>query len=99
MNDRKKWMLRLAGAAVCLLGVLFGGTFHQYEGFCLGDRIFSALNLPTWSNGATGTHYAGLAGMMIILAGITLINRSLQEKSRPVFWFIAILAYGALMFF
>ncbi len=55
-----------------------------------GDRIFSALGLPVWSQGTTGTHYPGLAGLAAAMAGIAVVNTTLGEKVRIRVWTIVV---------
>lgn len=97
----KNWTLRIVGIAICILGLLFGGTINRFN-FCLGDKVFSALGLPTWTNGTTGTHYPAIIGLIIILVGIALVNYTLQKRNRIVIWVITVLMLvvlnSALMF-
>ena len=50
----------------------------------------SALGLPVWSQGTTGTHYPGLAGLAAAMAGIAVVNTTLGEKARIRVWTIVV---------
>lgn len=88
----RNWTLRIVGIAICILGLLFGGTINRFN-FCLGDKVFSALGLPTWTN---GTHYPAIIGLIIILVGIAFVNYTLQKRKRIVVWVITVLVLVVL---
>lgn len=92
----KKRTRRIAGVALSVCGALFGGTIRYFD-FCLGDRVFSVLGLPAWTNGTTGTHYPALIGAILILAGMTLVNSTWQRSKRITVWTITILALAVLL--
>ena len=60
--EKRMWIRRILGILLIVGGFLFGAS-RGPAGVCPGDRIFSALGLPVWSQGTTGTHYPGLAGL------------------------------------
>lgn len=43
-----------------------------------------------WSQGTTGTHYPGLAGLAAAMAGIAVVNTTLGEKARIRVWTIVV---------
>lgn len=81
MDSKKLYTKRILAIAILALGLVFGVTLRGSR-FCLGDRIFTAVGLPAWSNGTTGTHYPGILGLALILIGIGLMNTTLSKKAR-----------------
>ena len=86
----KKWILRIVGILLLLFGLFFGGTIQSRQ-YCFGDNIFSALGLPSWSNGTTGTHYPAIVGIIFILAGVILTTITIDKKYRIIFWSAAVI--------
>ena len=70
--EKRMWIRRILGILLIVGGFLFGAS-RGPAGVCPGDRIFSALGLPVWSQGTTGTHYPGLAGLAAAMAGIAVV--------------------------
>ena len=95
MSREKKLHCRIIGTLLIALGAMLGVTWNA-ERYCIGDIIFTALGLPTWSNGTTGTHYPGVLSLFIILIGITSINYTLQSKVRIWFWISVIVIINIL---
>lgn len=87
--EKRMWTRRILGILLIVGGFLFGAG-RGPAGVCPGDRIFSALGLPVWSQGTTGTHYPGLAGLAAAIAGIVVINTTLGEKARIRVWTIVV---------
>ena len=46
----------------------------EIMGFCLGDSVLAALNIPSWSNGAgaSGTHYTVFYSLLFAIPAIPL---------------------------
>ena len=53
------------------------------------QRFFHTL----WSNGSSGTHYPAIIGSFVILAGISILNLTLQKKTRLWIWTAVILCF------
>lgn len=90
MDKEKKLIYRICGIVMLLLGLILAVTWNR-TGFCLGDHIFVALGLPSWSKGAAGLHYPAVVGSLIALCGIGMTNLTLQKKSRTWVWGIVLL--------
>ena len=95
MNKEKKLTTRIIAILMIASGVVLGVTWNSAK-FCIGDNIFNALGLPAWSNGTNGAHYPAILGSVLILAGIGLLNNTLQKKARQWVWAIVILFLIAL---
>ena len=89
MSPKQKVTKRIIAVLLIILGLVLGVTYK--DGLCVGDNLFTALGLPAWSNGTTGTHYPAVVGSVIILIGIGLLNYTLQTKARRLLWGIVIL--------
>ena len=89
MSPKQKVTKRIIAGLLIILGLVLGVTYK--DGLCVGDNLFTALGLPAWSNGTTGTHYPAVVGSVIILIGIGLLNYTLQTKARRLLWGIVIL--------
>ena len=89
MSPKQKVTKRIIAVFLIILGLVLGVTYK--DGLCVGDNLFTALGLPAWSNGTTGTHYPAVVGSVIILIGIGLFNYTLQTKARRLLWGIVIL--------
>ena len=72
---------RISAVVLTVLGLLLGVTWNSKR-LCLGDTLFHALGLPSWSNGNSGTHYPAIIGSVLILAGIGILNSTLNKRSR-----------------
>ena len=81
----KKLANRIIGVLLIVLGLVFGGTWNPTK-YCIGDKIFDAIGISPWSNGSTGTHYPGVIGLGIIVAGIIVISITLNKKARMWLW-------------
>ena len=79
--EKRMWIRRILGILLIVGGFLFGAS-RGPAGVCPGDRIFSALGLPVWSQGTTGTHYPGLAGLAAAMAGIAVVNTHSRGKGK-----------------
>lgn len=86
----KQLIKKISAIVLIILGIGFGCTWSS-TGICFGDNVFSIFGLPVWSKGTSGTHYPAIVGMVIILTGITVLNRTLSKKARFWVWSIAIL--------
>lgn len=82
---RKKLTHRIIAVLLIASGIVLGVTWNNAK-FCVGDKIFSALGLPPWSNGASGTHYPAVIGSFAVLIGIGVLNCTLQKKARLWVW-------------
>lgn len=81
MKEERQPIKRIAAALLIILGVVLGGTWGG-DRFCFGDRVFLAAGLPAWSGGTSGTHYPAIAGMVMILIGIGILNSTLSKRER-----------------
>ena len=88
MSKSKEVKYRIAAILLMTTGAVLGVTWNT-NGFCIGDHIFTALGLPSWSN---GTHYPAIVGSIIILIGIGLLNSTLQKKVWMWLWTAVIAA-------
>lgn len=55
-----------------LMAIVWGSNIQWWDGFCLGDYVLNLLNLPTWSNGTSGTHYTVFYGVAFLIPAIVL---------------------------
>lgn len=90
MSKRKKLTNRIIAVLLIALSLILGVTWNRTK-YCIGDEIFLALGISPWSNGSSGTHYPGIIGSFVILAGITILNLTLQKKARFWIWTAVIL--------
>lgn len=88
MSKNKKLTSRIICVLLIAFGLVLGITWNKE--FCVGDNLFTALGLPAWSNGTTGTHYPAISGIFFILIGIGLLNYTLQKKVRIWIWTLVI---------
>lgn len=95
MSREKRRINRIVAVLLIALGLVLGVTWNSTK-FCIGDNIFIALGLPTWSNGTSGTHYPAIIGSVFILIGIGVLNTTLQKKNR--FWTVVVLLLVMLNF-
>lgn len=90
MNKSKKLISRIIAVLLIVLGLIFSVTWNIAK-YCIGDEIFIALGISPWSNGSSGTHYPAVIGSFVILAGITILNSTLQKSARFWIWTAIIL--------
>ena len=95
MSKRKNLTNRLIAVLLIVLGLILGGTWNSAK-YCIGDKIFIALGISPWSNGSSGTHYPAIIGSFVILAGISILNLTLQKKAR--FWIWAAVILSLILF-
>ena len=88
MNN--KMPKQISAILLIILGIIFGSTWGS-AGFCLGDNVFTAIGLPVWSNGTSGTHYPAIVGIALILIGVAVLSPTLSKKARFWVWSIVIL--------
>lgn len=98
MTTSKPLKKRIFAIVLILLGTVFGGTWKR-SGICHGDTVFSALGLPAWSKGTSGTHYPAIVGMAVILAGIAVLNTTLSKTARFWVWSMVLLLLLAMQVF
>ncbi|MDF2802058.1 MAG: hypothetical protein K0S61_1961 [Anaerocolumna sp.] len=53
----KKWGIGSFSFLLFILTILWSVNIKSLGDFCLGDFLLNAVDLPTWSNGLSGTHY------------------------------------------
>ena len=92
MSKSKKLTNRIIAVILIVLGLILGGTWNSAK-YCIGDKIFIALGISPWSNGSSGTHYPAIIGSFVILAGISILNLTLQKKTRLWIWTAVILCF------
>ena len=90
MSKRKNLTNRLIAVLLIVLGLILGGTWNSAK-YCIGDKIFIALGISPRSNGSSGTHYPAIIGSFVILAGISILNLTLQKK--------LVCGFGLLLFY
>jgi len=90
MSKNKKYAKRIVAVLLIALGLVLGVTWNSAK-YCIGDELFIALGIPPWSNGSTGTHYPAVIGSISILIGISVLNLTLQKKTRLWLWATVIL--------
>lgn len=68
------------GSLSLILAILAFVWSFDILGFCLGDTVLTALNLPTWSNNlhANGTHYTIFYAFIFLVPSVLL---SLKYKN------------------
>lgn len=81
MSKSKKLTNRIIAVLLIVLGLILGVTWNRAK-YCIGDEIFIALGISPWTNGSSGTHYPAIIGSFVILAGISILNLTLQKKAR-----------------
>jgi len=94
VSSEKRWTSRISAVLLIALGLLLGATWNTAK-FCVGDSLFRMLGIPVWSNGTTGTHYPAMVGLFIILVGVSILNYTLQKKTKVLFWGIVIVCFIA----
>ena len=88
--ENKKVTGRIVAVLLIALGLVLGVTWTPSR-YCIGDEIFTAPGISPWSNGTTGAHYPAILGSFTLLAGISLLNLTLQKKSRFWLWTTVVL--------
>ena len=92
MSKSKKLTNRIIAVLLIVLGLILGGTWNSAK-YCIGDKIFIASGISPWSNGSSGTHYPAIIGSFVILSGISILNLTLQKKTRLWIWTAVILCF------
>ena len=92
MSKSKKLTNRIISVLLIVLGLILGVSWNSAK-YCIGDEIFIALGISPWSNGSSGTHYPAVIGSFVILAGISILNFTLQKKTRLLIWTALILCF------
>ena len=92
MSKSKKLTNRIIAVLLIVLGLILGGTWNSTK-YCIGDKIFISLVISPWSIGSSGTHYPAIIGSFVILAGISILNLTLQKKTRLWIWTAVILCF------
>ena len=90
MCKNKKLVLRIIAVSLIALGLVLGVTWNSAR-YCIGDELFVALGISPWSNGSSGTHYPAVIGSFVILVGISMLNLTLNKKTRLWIWTTVIL--------
>ena len=91
MCKNKKLVLRIIAVSLIALGLVLGVTWNSAR-YCIGDELFVALGISPWSNGSSGTHYPAVIGSFVILVGISMLNLTLNKKTRLWIWTTVILS-------
>ncbi len=62
------------GSISLLLAIFAFVWSFEIAGFCLGDKVLTALNIQTWSNKATtsGTHYTVFYSLLFVIPSIII---------------------------
>lgn len=92
MKENKVWKNRVIGIILIVAGILFGGNFDSAK-ISLGDKLFTILGIPTWSEGTTGLHYSALIGLVAILIGMGLLNVTFNKWTRIWIWVACIVIF------
>ena len=82
MSKSRKATNRIIAVLLIVLGLVLGVTWNSAK-YCIGDELFLLLGIPPWSN---GTHYPAVIGSFVMLAGIAVLNLTLQRKARLWLW-------------
>ena len=90
MCKSKKLVFRIVAVSLIALGLVLGVTWNSAR-YCMGDELFVALGISPWSNGSSGTHYPAVIGSFVILVGISMLNLTLNKKTRLWIWTTVIL--------
>ena len=90
MCKNKRLGFRLVAVSLIALGLVLGVTWNSAR-YCIGDELFVALGISPWSNGSSGTHYPAVIGIFVILVGISMLNLTLNKKTRLWIWTTVIL--------
>ncbi len=91
MCKSKKLVFRIVAVSLIALGLVLGVTWNSAR-YCIGDELFVALGISPWSNGSSGTHYPAVIGSFVILVGISMLNLTLNKKTRLWIWITVILS-------
>ena len=91
MCKNKRLGFRIAAVSLIALGLVLGVTWNSVR-YCIGDDLFVALGISPWSNGSSGTHYPAVIGCFVILVGISMLNLTLNKKTRLWIWITVILS-------
>lgn len=91
MCKSKKLVFRIVAVSLIALGLVLGVTWNSAR-YCMGDELFVALGISPWSNGSSGTHYPAVIGSFVILVGISMLNLTLNKKTRLWIWITVILS-------
>ena len=91
MCKSKKLVFRIVAVSLIALGLVLGVTWNSAR-YCMGDELFVALGILPWSNGSSGTHYPAVIGSFVILVGISMLNLTLNKKTRLWIWITVILS-------
>ena len=91
MCKNKKLVLRIIAVSLIALGLVLSVTWNGVR-YCIGDELFVALGISPWSNGSSGIHYPAVIGSFVILVGISILNLTLNKKTRLWIWITVILS-------
>ena len=91
MCKSKKLVFRIVAVSLIALGLVLGVTWNSAR-YCMGDELFVALGILPWSNGSSGIHYPAVIGSFVILVGISMLNLTLNKKTRLWIWITVILS-------
>ena len=75
---KKKVGIGSLSLGLALLAFAWG---FEIMGFCLGDSVLAALNIPTWSNSAnaSGTHYTVFYSLLFAIPAFFIALKNKNE--------------------
>lgn len=65
----------VTGTLSILLFLMAALWSFSFRDFCLGDTILEFLNLKSWSNGNSGTHYTIFYSIIFLIPAIIIGSR------------------------
>ena len=88
------------GSLSLVLALLAFVWSFEIMGFCLGDNVLAALNIPTWSNfvDSSGTHYTVLYSLLFSIPAIILAIKHKNDLFASVGKWLALVMSALIIF-
>ncbi len=68
----KKLGLGSFAFVLSIIAIIWSCSTPWLDGFCLGDIVLDYIGIPSWSNGASGTHYTVLYSFVFFVPAFAL---------------------------
>lgn len=85
-----------------IIAIIWCCNIRCLDNFCLGDMVLKLLKLPSWSNGANGTHYTVFYGLIFLIPAFILGAKQKQDlfatAGKTIAGFLIVI-FTAMLFF
>jgi len=69
---QKKLGIGSLALVLSIIAIIWSCNIRWLNNFCLGDTILAYIGIPSWSNGANGTHYTVFYGLVFFVSALAL---------------------------